>query len=67
MSEEVLVAEAQVVAPRLVEWFRGRLLTAVSQLDAAAEADRRVIEVERLLVASEDLPSSCSTRWTRAS
>lgn len=71
--EEDLVAEAQVVASRLVEWFRERLLAAEAQRDAAdgarlsaeddrrdadvqrAGAERRVVEVEHLLVASEEL------------
>ena len=73
MPEEVLAAEAQVVASRLVAWFRERLLTAEDQRDAAdqaretaedsrrdavadrRDAEQRVVEVERLLVASEEL------------
>ena len=53
ISEKVVVAEAQVVASRLVEWFRDRLLTAEEQRDAADEArvsaedDRRVSDHER--------------------
>ena len=72
-EEEILVAEAEVVASRLVEWFRERLLAAQSQRDAAdaarvsaeddrrdadaqrGAAERRVVEVEQLLVASEEL------------
>ena len=67
------MADAQVVASRLVAWFRERLLTAEGQRDAAdqardvaedsrrgavadrMQAERRVVEVEQLLVASEEL------------
>ena len=38
MPEEVLAAEAQVVASRLVAWFRERLLTAEDQRDVADQA-----------------------------
>ncbi len=66
ISEEVVVAEAQVVASRLVEWFRDRLLTAEDQRDAADEArvsaedgrrvaDRGRAEAERRLIEVERL------------
>lgn len=53
ISEDVVVGEAQVVASRLVGWFRERLLTAEAQRDAADEArlsaedDRRVADSQR--------------------
>lgn len=87
LSEEELTAEAAVVASRIVEWFRQRLLAADDQRlqsekdrkfsdearleaddrrrdadvarqradDRRVEAERRVIEVEALLAASQEL------------
>jgi hypothetical protein len=94
ISEDLVVAEAQVVASHLITWFRQRLLTAEAERDVAVQdrvsaeddrraadrqrdvavaaresaeddrraadeqrdaAQRRVIEVEALLAASEEL------------
>lgn len=65
-SEEVLVAEAQVVASRLVEWFRERLLAAEERRDAAddarvsaednrRDADRQRAQAERRVIEVERL------------
>ena len=73
VPEGVVVAEAQVLAAQVVEWFKGRLRVAEVERDAAdqqritaedsqrtserqrTDAQRRVIEVEDLLAASDEL------------
>lgn len=73
LSEEVIVAEAQVVATRVVQWFRERLRIAEHERDVADQrrmtaedsqrtterqrndAQRRVVEVEELIAASDEL------------
>ena len=65
-DEEVIVAEASVLASRIIEWFQERLLTTEADRDASEgqrdeanqarkAADARVVEVEKLLVASQEL------------
>ena len=73
LSEEVIVAEAHVLADRAVRWFRERLRVAEHDRDVSdqrrisaedsqrtterqrTDAQRRVIEVEELLAAADEL------------
>lgn len=73
IAEEVVVAEAQVLATRVVQWFRERLRITEHERDVADQrritaedsqrtterqrddAHRRVVEVEELMVAADEL------------